>query len=275
MTVFFAAGSFFCLVYWIVLTITAGFGGQHWIWLVFCAGFMVNAAAAFMYRRTPDRIPLWLITGLHTAVFAVMTVFIICGILIASRLNPPEAEGLDYIVVFGAEVKKDGTLSRSLESRLERAVEAAAENPKAFLVLTGGSNQPHMASEAEYMGQYLLGRGIPEERLLYEIQAKNTYENVLYSSALIERIEAGKKEKIRNAGIRPKGSEEILSVEEIPLRIGLLSSNYHLYRIEKLAEQTFRGGLFNIAVASPPSFFIHGAFRECIALLKDKYFGRF
>ena len=274
MSIIFAAGTLFCLIYWAVLTVTCGFGGQHWIWLIFAAGCLLNTAAAVWYRRAPETASLALVTGLHTAAFAVMAVFLAEGILIASRMNPPETGELDYIVVLGAEVKSDGSFSETLEKRMERALSAALQYPGARIVLTGGSSVLHMASEAEYMGQYLLFNGIPEERILYEIQAKNTYENMLYTSAVIERIEEERRLRSQPATERPDTGGEVLEAERKPVRVGILSSSYHLCRARALAEKIMRAEISTIAAPARPVYLIHACFRECIALLKDKYLGR-
>ena len=115
---------------------------------------------------------------------------------------------------------------------------------------------------------------LPEDRLLLEIQSKNTYENILYSDALISRILAEEKRgRSRAAKKAPEGSS-FIQAEGLPVRVAILSADYHLFRALHLAEKMTGGEYCGIAAKSDPVMFAHFVTRECIAIVKDKFFGR-
>ena len=144
----------------------------------------------------------------------VFNIFLILGILVsfctlgvilgASRGadDPREA----YVVVLGAKV--NGTSpSLSLSDRIDAAEQYLKTHPDAVAILSGGQGDDEDISEAQCMFEALTARGISPERLWLEDQATSTWENLKFSLDLIEE----------RTGTRPK-------------TIGLVSSEYHLFR---------------------------------------------
>ncbi|MDO5348362.1 MAG: YdcF family protein [Lachnospiraceae bacterium] len=58
-----------------------------------------------------------------------------------------------------------------------------------------------------------------------------------------------------------------------PLQIGVLTSNFHLYRAMKIGERYGFDRLYGVSSSSDPVLFIHLCVRESIAILKDKFMG--
>ena len=275
MTFYFGALTALCAAYWVLLLMYSGFlVQQHWIWLCFAAFFLLNAAAAWGYRRGLRTTPLWLVTALHTTAFAGLAVMIATGILVATGMTREEVRNPEFCIVLGASVKEDGSLSPSLKRRLDETIRFSDRNPATRFVLSGGQGPREPVTEAEAMGSYLVYNGVPEDRLLLEIQSKNTYENILYSDALIRRIlEEEKKGRSRAAKKAPEGSS-FIQAEGLPVRVAILSADYHLFRALHLAEKMTGGEYCGIASKSDPVMFAHFVTRECIAIVKDKFFGR-
>ena len=97
----------------------------------------------------------------------------------------------DAIVGLGAAVHGDKP-SSVLKARLNGAVEYAGKNPEALIIVSGGQGPQENLSEAEVMASYLIEKGIPENRIIKEDQATSTYENFVYSKAILdERFEEG------------------------------------------------------------------------------------
>ena len=275
MTFYFGALTALCAAYWVLLLMYSGFlVQQHWIWLVLAAFFFLNAAAAWGYRRGLRMTPLWLVTALHTTAFAGMAVMITAGILVASGMTREEVRNPEFCIVLGASVKEDVSLSPSLKRRLDEAIRFSDRNPATRFVLSGGRGPGEPVTEAEAMGSYLVYNGVPEDRLLLEIQSKNTYENILYSDALISRVlTEEKKGRSRAAKKAPEGSS-FIQAEGLPVRVAVLSADYHLFRALHLAKKMTGGEYCGIASKSDPVMFAHFVTRECIAIVKDKFFGR-
>ena len=111
-----------------------------------------------------------------------------------------------YLVVLGAKV--NGTApSLSLNDRIETAYDYLAAHPDVIAVLSGGQGSDENITEAQCMFNELTRLGIAPERLWLEEKATSTWENLQFSLAVIEE----------KTGQRPTS-------------IGILSSEYHLYR---------------------------------------------
>lgn len=130
----------------------------------------------------------------------------VTGCLIAdAACGEPEAD-CDYIVVLGAGV--NGTApSLSLQERLDAAYAYLISHPQTICVVSGGRGGGEAISEAQCMFQDLTARGISPERVWMEDRASNTRENIRFSLELIEE-----------------------KTDTRPETIGLVSSEYHLYR---------------------------------------------
>lgn len=129
----------------------------------------------------------------------------------------------DYIVVLGAQVRQDGP-SWSLQSRIDTAYEYLTAHPNVIAVVSGGQGADEPMSEAQCMYDHLVARGIEPERIWMEDKATSTWENLKFSLELIEK----------RAGVQP-------------LKIGLISSEYHLFRAGLQARE------FGITIAGIPA----------------------
>ena len=104
--------------------------------------------------------------------------------------------------------------------RAEKALEVGRRNPKTVYVVTGGNlHLKGPESEAEFMRDYLLERGVPPERILFENRARNTAENLRFSMDLIDRLP--------ETGLLPTASP----------RIGVVSVAYHIIRLLEVADR--------------------------------------
>lgn len=130
-------------------------------------------------------------TGIYSSVYAFMECFLIgailCGILAAK--HEPEYD-MDYLVILGCKVRKDGTLYPLLQARVDRAIgfyrkQLEMTGKKAVFVPSGGQGPDETISEAAAMKRYILEQGIPAEQILTEDQSKNTEENMRFSGNLI------------------------------------------------------------------------------------------
>ena len=175
--------------------------------------------------------------------------FLAAEIPVLLSAHSDEDTSADWLIVMGAWVNGK-TPSLSLSDRLEGALLWLEENPDGVAVVSGGQGENELVTEARAMADWLVARGIDPARILLEQQAKNSYENILYSL-----------EVIRSAGGDSTG------------RVALLSSDYHLCRMRYIAE---RLGCEPVCVAAPTSHIslsINYAIREAFAMWKLWVFG--
>ena len=93
----------------------------------------------------------------------------------------------DAIIVLGAQVKADGTLSVQLTWRMDAAIEAyGKKNVPVVVCGAQGSDEP--CPEAEAMREYLIGKGIPEELILADPDSFNTNENLENAKRLLDEF---------------------------------------------------------------------------------------
>lgn len=145
-------------------------------------------------------------TGLAVCTCAgVLVVAVTGGIIAGACAGEPDGE-YAYIVVLGAGVN-GRTPSLSLRNRLDAAYAYLEAHPQAVCVASGCQGSGEDISEAACMYDYLTEKGIAPERIWQEDRARNTRENLAFSLDLIEA----------RTGSRPE-------------EIGLVSSEYHLYR---------------------------------------------
>ncbi|WP_316177226.1 MULTISPECIES: YdcF family protein [unclassified Bradyrhizobium] len=99
----------------------------------------------------------------------------------------------DGIIVLGGPVDSDLSVMYGMPVTVagaDRVIQAAAlarRYPNARILFTGGSANliATEAKEADVGAEILLSLGVPKERLLLERQSRNTYENAIFSKAMI------------------------------------------------------------------------------------------
>ena len=151
----------------------------------------------------------------------VFTLALICGLIlfgvteyfiIRASFGTPETQ-VDYLVVLGAKVRQDGP-SVSLWDRIYGAVSYLNAHPDTIAIVSGGQGEDEPITEAKSMHDELVKLGISEDRIWMEYKATSTDENLRYSLDLIEE----------KTGRRPQ-------------TLGVLSSEYHLFRASLMAKK--------------------------------------
>nr|WP_225443454.1 YdcF family protein [Lolliginicoccus lacisalsi] len=190
------------------------------------------------------------LTGLAVFLFLAGTYLTVLFLVVAAyavfyglvvRVAAPGA-----IVVLGAGLL-DGGIPPLLRHRLDRAIRLwrssdAATRP--VLVPSGGQGPDEPRAEGTAMAEYLLAQGVPGACILVEDQARDTEENLRYSS-------------------------RVLAANEIPGPVVVVTSNYHALRAALTARAV---GLDADVVGSrTAAYFLPSAFlREFVAILVER-----
>lgn len=85
------------------------------------------------------------------------------------RLNP-----VDFAVVLGTRVERDGTPSMALQARLDRATELYHAGYFPTVVVSGGIGKEGF-DEAAVMKTYLVLRGVPASNVITDAEGANTW----------------------------------------------------------------------------------------------------
>lgn len=161
----------------------------------------------------------------------------------------------DYIIILGCQIKKDGSLTNLLKSRVDRAIEFRTMQKDStgkdlIFVPSGGKGQDEVISEAQAMKNYLLSQGIDEKDILIEDKSKNTYENIKFSN-------------------------EIIKTKNKDAKIAFSTTNYHVFRAGIIGtKQNINAE--GIGAKTKTYFWTNAFIREFIATLyseKKKHIG--
>lgn len=128
-----------------------------------------------------------------------------------------QSEPVGAIIILGAGLNGNQP-TRNLTWRLETAADFAKLHPEAYVICSGGQGADEIVSEASAMAGWLQAHGISQKRILLEEQSTSTMENLTFSYQLWQSVQ------------NSKG-------EDAPDRIVVVSSEYHMARIESMLEK--------------------------------------
>ena len=234
----FLTASLFCLFYFIVVCMATGsFASFSCFWLFL--GF-VFGVLSWLYGKNGRLLFPGIVRFLLTAATAAGLLILLYGsIRVLSGTRKTAAEEADYCIVLGAKVNA-ATPSRALRYRLEAALDYAVEHPGTKLVLSGGKGGGEEISEAECMKNWLLDKGISEDRLILEDESTSTVENLKFSDQLT-------------------GCSEHT--------VCIVSNDFHIYRAVRLAETLGYRHVSGLPARSDLTTRPHYVVREAAALL--------
>ena len=121
--------------------------------------------------------------------------FAFAGFLLYSILYLfiPKKKHYDFIIIHGAGLLNGEKVTPLLKSRIDKAVEAyrQSSNPNVKLIASGGQGGDEKISEAQAICNYLLEEtDVPREAILLEEDSTTTYENLLFSKEMGEKLVA-------------------------------------------------------------------------------------
>ena len=159
--------------------------------------------------------------ALGSIAFKGFTTLLILGLLVVGITEAiiikasfgAQREQVEYMVVLGAKVNRNGP-SVSLWDRICAAYTYLEEHPDTIAVVSGGQGTDEPITEAECMYRELVNLGIDPKRIWIEDEATSTWENINFTLDLIEE----------KTGQRPQ-------------KLGILSSEYHLFRASLFAKK--------------------------------------
>lgn len=183
----------------------------------FCPGytfsgfFLIAVSALIPITRLITFVPhtkwrkgLLMLETIFLSILAVAMAVTCCFIIRSSYgTDAPDSK---YLIVLGAGVNGD-VPSRSLQDRIDAAVQYMNTHPDAVAIVSGGQGDGENITEAQCMYQEMVSAGIAPERIWMEPKATSTLENLRYSLDVIKE----------NTG-------------SLPQKVAVVSSEYHLHR---------------------------------------------
>lgn len=170
------------------------------------------------------------------------------AIFACEKMDRP-VERADVVIVLGARVMGDGTLSDTLKNRIETAYGVYERGLAGAFIVCGAKAGDEPVTEARAMADYLQGRGVPEEDVLLEDQSYSTVQNLANARELM----------------RAHGFEKAI----------LVTSDYHLSRGLWLCRDA---GIEATGVPAPGPFYWHNRMkaraREALSWVNYFFGGR-
>ncbi len=230
------------MLYGIVVFLARSGTGFWLIWEAIGCGMIGYAIARKI--GILDRIPKVIRYIGRSVVAVVLALIVACVCLVMTQFNAKGEKSLDYIIVLGAQVRTTGP-SVVLRYRLDTAIDYLNANPTTKCIVSGGQGYNEPTSEAQGMKDYMVAAGISEDRIIMESESTTTIENILFSKAILERIDPDYES------------------------VGIVTNNFHAYRGMQIAKTQ---GLRNVCAVSAPShprFLANNVLRECFGITKD------
>lgn len=159
---------------------------------------LLLVGAALLWRRSERgrRVGRAMVTAAALAAWALAALPLgeYAMVALENRFPPPRAlpKTIDGIIILGPGIKPFITAARGQitlgpdAARLTAALLLARDHPEARVLFTGGPGQlvHRELTEAPAAGRFLVEMGLDPARLTLEDQARNTYENAVFSQRL-------------------------------------------------------------------------------------------
>lgn len=161
------------------------------------------------------------------------------GLILANSTEPDD--GADVLIVLGAGIRGTSP-TLTLKYRLDSAADYLERNPETLCIVSGGQGEDEAVPEAEVMKNYLLARGINEDRIVVEDRSSSTEENFRFSKAMIDEL-------------FPEGAVTVFT-----------TTRFHVFRSELVAKKE---GVSAEGIPARGVWYItpNDYLRECIAIV--------
>lgn len=229
------------ICYFLCIAFFVGHGTNFFfIWLFIGIG-LITFAVLLKKGFWAAHFPLWLRRAFTALVCLGFALFILVQGFIISGFSQKGPDGLDYLVVLGAQIKSSGP-SKALQYRLDEAIRYLDANPGTKVIVSGGQGPDEHISEAQGMYDYLVENGIEPDRILLEDQSKNTFQNLTFSAEYLD-----------------------LSDDSV----GVVSNNFHIFRATRIAQKAGYQNVYGIAAKGEPFLQCNNMMREFFGVVKD------
>ena len=178
-------------------------------------------------------------------VISIVNLCFICNPKLASDDEP-----VDYVILLGGGIDKNGKLPDTVQKRVERTAQFMNLHQNTICVVSGGMLHFLPYAEAPEIKRQLVAAGISEDRVLTESNALDTIQNFKYSAELL-------------CEHQNKTMPEILES-----KIAVVSNDFHLRRAERLAARMGFKNISGISAPTPAFKIPHSYLREICSYIK-------
>lgn len=243
--ILFALLGVLCALYCMFIALFMSYGSNFFlIWGVLAIVFLILSVILF-HKELVKKFPRWFKVSSMVCFMSGVLFFGVIEGMIIGRFHAQADPGADYMIILGAQWETQGP-SYVLQKRLDTALAYLQENPDTKVIVSGGQGANEPISEAQGMSEYLINAGIAEERIIMEDKSTSTYENLSFSGELFD-----------------KENQSVV----------LVTNNFHVYRVEQIAEKQGYAKGMGLAAPSHPAMIANNMMREFFGVLKDWWIG--
>ena len=215
------------------------------LYCIFCGIWRIKKGQPFIKTWSKKiKIAMFSLVG----VAAIISVVNLCFIL--NPVLASEQDEVDYVILLGGGISKDGKLPNSVIARGEKAAEYLNQHKNAVCVVTGGTLHFLPVAEAPELKRLLEKNGVEPSRILVEDQALETIQNFQYSCKMLADYEGLSQQEILDS------------------RIAVVTSYFHLRRAERLARRMGFTCIKGVGSKTAPLNILHTYVREICAYIK-------
>ncbi len=185
--------------------------------------------------------------------FAAVYLYVECMLIgtivagaIAARHEPQK--DVDFLIILGCGIRKDGTPTPLLRGRVDRAIrfyerQMERSGKELIFIPSGGQGADEVIAESTAMKNYLIECGIPERLIVEENRSTTTFENMRFSKEIIQSMD-------------PNGS------------VAFSTTNYHVFRSGLFARRVKMRAV-GMGAKTKWYFWPNAAVREFVGLLTN------
>ncbi len=186
-------------------------------------GIAVAGIPVFFRKFFEEKLPKKLFKVLENIfaygmLFYFVTFLCLSGFILGAGALQSDVDELSddcVFVVYGAGLQGDRP-GVTLRKRLDTTIEYMTALPDSVCIVSGGQGADEVLPEAVVMKNYLLEKGIAEDRIYLEDKARNTIQNIKNSCSIIEKEELN-----RDCIVSVSNAFHIPRIELIFSRIGI------------------------------------------------------
>lgn len=187
----------------------------------------------------------------------IVTVCVVIGILsfavvetliIASAVSSDEDKEANYVIVLGCGIFQNGSLTLTLKNRLDTAYDYLETHNDTICIVSGGQGGLEPRPEGEAMRDYLISKGLDENRILVEARSTSTEENIKFSIELMDK-----------------------TYPHLDKTAAIVTSDFHIFRSVMIAKDK---GLSAFGIPCPTPYYViaNCYMREYLAIIKTVLF---
>ena len=165
------------------------------IGVLLCYGILLNVVVFIKGKRNSEKLFRKVLYWMRIIISACLAICFVTGAVISCFMikyafyNEPPVMDVNgdngTVVVLGCQIYGENP-SVSLRGRLDAAYEYLVTHESCKGIVAGGQGEDEIVPEAYVMKNYLVGRGISENRIIMEDRSENTQQNIRFSGEIIK-----------------------------------------------------------------------------------------